>query len=224
MANLLKAALIAAVSAVLLAGCANEKSRTGEDISIVDADEQKAKLLAKIENKYESPEAHYQLAELYHADRLYDKAEFHYNVALGFDPVYHEAQAGMIQTLMDAGREPRAKVAAEFFINQVSHSAESSVRLAKAFQKERLDDFALACYEQALGLAPNSAAINRQIGYYHLSKGDNVRAEEYLKRSFQLGPYQAEVAGELGRLGVIVQIPRKKEADTQKIDRVLNEE
>jgi hypothetical protein len=44
-----------------------------------------------------------------------------------------------------------------------------------------------------------------------------------LKHSFQLDPYQAEVAGELGRLGVIVQIPREIEKDTKKFDQILGQ-
>lgn len=107
-------------------------------------------------------------------------------------------------------------------MNQAGTSASASLRLGQAFQKELMDEYAVACYQQALALAPNSAAIHRQIGYYYLSKGDRVRAEEYLKRSFAIDPYQAEVAGVLGRLGVVVQIPRKTEANTKKLDKILN--
>jgi Flp pilus assembly protein TadD len=76
---------------------------------------------------------------------------------------------------------------------------------------------------QALRLAPNSARVHRQLGYYYLSKNDKVRGEEYLKRSFQLDPVQPEVAGELGRLGVEVRIPRKTEKRTKKIDKTAEE-
>jgi len=65
--------------------------------------------------------------------------------------------------------------------------------------------------------------LHKQIGYYYLSKREQVRAEEYLRRSFQLDPYQAEVAGELGRLGIVVQIPRKVEKNTKKLDKLINE-
>ena len=46
-------------------------------------------------------------------------------------------------------------------------------------------------------------------------------AEEYLRRSFQLNPYQPEVAGELGRMGVVVQIPRKRQKNTKGLDKLL---
>ena len=85
-----------------------------------------------------------------------------------------------------------------------------------------MDEYALVCYRQALGLSPNSAAIHKQIGYYYLSKKDMVLAEEYLRRSFQLDPYQPEVAGELGRMGVVVQIPRKVDKSGKKADKAMD--
>ena len=108
-------------------------------------------------------------------------------------------------------------------MNQAGTSASASLRLGQAFQRELLDDYAVACYQQALGLAPNSAAIHRQIGYYYLSKTDKVRAEGYLRRSFQIDPYQAEVAGVLGRMGVVVQVPRKTGTNTRKLDKILDQ-
>jgi len=74
---------------------------------------------------------------------------------------------------------------------------------------------------QAMNLAPNSAKINRQIGYYYLNKKDLIRAKEYLTRSFQLDPVQPDVAGELGRLGVAVRIPRKTETRTKNLDKIV---
>jgi Flp pilus assembly protein TadD len=71
---------------------------------------------------------------------------------------------------------------------------------------------------QALHLDPTLAKVHKQLGYYYLSKNDKVRAEEYLKRSFQLDPVQPEVAGELGRLGVEVRIPRKAERRPKKVE------
>ena len=109
-------------------------------------------------------------------------------------------------------------------MNQASSSAEASLRLGQAFQKELLDEYALSCYQQAQALAPNSALLHRQIGYYYLSKGDKVMAQDYLRRSFQLDPYQAEVAGELGRLGVVVQIPRKTQKNTKKLDNIIKQD
>ena len=87
-----------------------------------------------------------------------------------------------------------------------------------------MDDYAVACYRQALDLAPNSAALQKQVGYYYLSKGKRDLAETFLRRSFQIDPYQPEVAGELGRLGVVVKVPRKTtRTNTKELDKLLND-
>ena len=76
---------------------------------------------------------------------------------------------------------------------------------------------------QAIHLAPTSAKVHKQLGYYYLSKNDKVHAEEYFKRSFNLDPVQPEVAGELGRLGVEVRIPGKVERSPRNVNKVAEE-
>jgi len=53
------------------------------------------------------------------------------------------------------------------------------------------------------------------MGYYYLSKGDEDKAKEYFKKSFSLDPSQADVAAELGRLGVMVHIVRDSNSTTE---------
>ncbi len=179
----------------------------------VAEESEKAALQKQIDKKFENPVAHYKLGALYHADGLYDKAEYEYRTALGFDPVYYKAQAAIVKVLQDRGEAPRSKMSADIYMTQAAVSAEASMLLGKGFQQQQLDEYALKCYQQAQTLAPNSAVLFKQIGYYYLAKGDQVRAEENLRRSFQLDPYQSEVAGELGRMGVMVQIPREPKKD-----------
>jgi len=186
------------------------------------AEQKKARLLKQINRKFENPDAHYELGQLYHADGLWARAEHEYNTTLSFDPAHRKAQAAVVKVLLDSGDTAKARLSADIYMNQVVNSAEGSLNLAIAFQKELLDEYALACYQQALRLAPNSAKINRQIGYYYLSRGDKVRAQEYLSRSFQLNPNQPEVAGELGRLGVAVRIPRRASQATKKLEKIVD--
>lgn len=203
--------IVTLMLSLCVSGCqwfSKSSAKPYEEISPT-VDEQKAALQKQIERKYESPDAHYQLAKLYQADGMYDKAEFEFRVALGFDPVNYKAQAGIVKVLKDKGDAISSKTQAGIYMNQAGVSAESSLLLGKAFQKEGLDDYALGCYQQAQNLAPTSAVVFRQIGYFYLAKGDKVKAEENLRHSFQLDPYQPEVAEELGRMGVMVQIPRK---------------
>lgn len=209
-----------------LSGCQwfNKSSQKPYEEITPTVDEQKAELLKQIDRKYESPQAHYELGKLYHADGMYEKAEFEYRVALGFEPVYYKAQAAIVKVLVDKGEKPRSQMAADIYLNQAAVSAEASLLLGKAMLKEGLDDYALACYQQAAMLAPNSAVVYRQIGYYYLAKNDEVRAEENLRHSFQLDPYQPEVAEELGRMGVMVQIPRKPAKSDSFLDKLLKKE
>jgi tetratricopeptide (TPR) repeat protein len=192
-------------------------------ISKSPAEREKADLLRSLERRFEDPETHIELARLYQNDGLWAKAEYHYNVAMSFDPAARDAQAGMVKVLEAAGDTAKSVLTADIYIGQVSSSAAQSLRLGLAFQKQYMDEYAMQCYQQALRLAPNSAKINRQIGYYHLSKGNIDQAKDYLSRSFQLDPTQAEVAGELGRLGVAVQIPRKTQRSTGKLDKIVEE-
>jgi len=197
--------------------------KASEEIKVtnIPTEQKKRKLLKRLDRKFEDPDAHFELGQLYQAEGLWVQAEYHYNIALRFKPAHREAQASMVKVLVDSGNTEKAKTYADIYMSQVAGSATESLRLGLAFQKQQLDEYALSCYQQALHLAPNSAKINRQIGYYYLSKGDKVRAREYLSRSFDLDRNQPEVAGELGRLGVEVKIPRKTEKDTKKLDRIV---
>ena len=197
------------------------KAPQADEVKLTPTEKKKAKLLKQIDRKFENPEAHFELGQLYQADGLWSQAEHHYRIALNFDPAHRNAQAGRVKVLLGSGDTARAKLLAEEYMSQASVSAAGSLQLALAFQRQQLDEYALTCYQQALHLAPNSAKINRQIGYYYLSKGEIVRAKDYLTRSFQLNPNQPEVAGELGRLGVEIKRPRKIEKDTRKLDRIV---
>jgi len=211
--------------AILLIGCKSQRADVDASGQVrqIPAEQKKAALLKKLDRKFENPDAHYELGQLYQAERLWMKAEYHYNTALSFDPAHSEAQAAMVKTFLESGDTAKAKIYADIYMNMVAGSASGSYRLGFAFQKQLLDEYAFDCYQQALNLAPNSADVHRQLGYYYLSKNDNVRGEEYLKRSFQLNPLQTDVAGELGRLGVPVEIPRKTEKRTKKIDKIAQE-
>ncbi len=195
--------------------------KKAEQIGKMPEEEKRAELLKSIDRKFDNAQAHYELGRTYQADGLWMQAETCYNTALRFDPGHRGAQAAMVKVLLDSGNTARGELYADIYMNQVASSAAGSLRLGLAFQKERLDEYALNCYRQAQRLAPTSAKIQRQIGYYYLSKNDRVLAKEYLMRSFELDPKQAEVAGELGRLGVAVEIPRKVEKSTKKLDKIV---
>lgn len=196
---------------LVLVGCESPemKAAEAERIRKLPAEARKANLQNSLDQKFENPVAHFELAQLYHAERNWAKAEYHYNIALSFDPANADAQATMVKLFLDSGETAKSKNYANTYVNQAGNSDIESLRLAMAFEKQQLDEYALTCYQQALNLAPESARINKQMAYYYLVKNDKDRAKEYLVRSFQLDPRQPEVAGELGRLGVEVKIPGK---------------
>ena len=193
-------------------GCESEQ---GLQVKFASPEEQKAYLLREVNRKFENPPAHFQLGKLYEAEGQLDKAEYHYNVALGFDPAYRAVQAALVKMLVDNGDSIEAKEYVDSYMNQVSGSATASLELGQAFEQEGLDEQAFACYQQALRLGPELPEVHKQVGYYYLGKEDKVQAKEYLTRSFQLDANQPDVAGELGRLGVVVKIPREPEEETE---------
>ena len=188
----------------IFSGC---QPREKPDPSLMEASQRKAALLAQLDKKFENPDVHFELGQLYQAEGQWAKAEYHYNVALSFDPVHRASQAAMVKGLKSSGDTAKAQQYAKDYMNQVSGDAAALLGLAKEFDKQDLDEYALSCYQQALRVAPNSPEVNKQVGYYYLNKGDKAQAKEYLSRSFQLNPNQPDVAGELGRLGVVVKIP-----------------
>ncbi len=217
------------VCTLLFGGCGSlSRSKKATEprvggVAKMPAEEKKARLLKAIDRKFENPDAHFELGQLYQADGLWAKAEDCYKTTLNFDPAHRKAQAARVKVLLDSGDTTMAELLAGEYMNQASITASGSLRLGLAFQKQQLDDYALVCYQQALRLAPNSAKVNRQIGYYYLSKNRKELAREYLTRSFQLNPNQPEVSGELGRLGVLIKIPRKTEKNVKKLDRIVEQ-
>jgi len=175
---------------------------------------EKERLQREIDRKFDNAEAHYQLGKIYQGEGLLQRADWEFTLALQFDPVMYKAQAAKVRVYQMMRQLDKSKLAAELYINQSTASAESSAMLGRGFQQEGLEEYALTCYQQALAKAPNSAALHKQIGLYYLGKNDLARAEEYLRQSIQIDPYQPEVAEQLGRMGVVIQVPQAQAGQT----------
>jgi len=206
---------------ILFGGCGGERTRQTKEVGSTPMEIEKQKLMREIDRDFEESDPHYKLGQLYQNEGLWAQAQYEYNTALSFDPAHRRAQAATISIFQMMGDKTKADMTADTYISQTSGSPGESLKLALAFQKEKLDGLALRSYMQALRLAPNSAKINRQIGYYYLSKGDTVNARQYLYTSFRLNPNQPQVAGELGRLGVDVTGARTK--STSQLDKMVTE-
>ena len=201
------------VSGVLLCaliafGCRSTTSpRVSQQYVPTANDIRKAELERELNKKWENPAAHYELGQLYHATGDWSKADWYYDQAIGFNPVYRDAQAAKVKLQLDKGDKSKSEYLANMYITQASSSPEQLLSLGVAFEKQRLDDYALKCYQGALKIAADSYAVNRQLGYYYLAKGKKDSAKEFFIRSFQLNGSQPDVAEELGKLGVSVRIP-----------------
>jgi tetratricopeptide (TPR) repeat protein len=203
----------------LLVGCKSRQVAGTGGVQTIPPAQRKAELLKTLDRKFENPQAHYELGQVYLAEKQWLKAEYHFSQAISFDPAHSEAQAAMVKVFIESGDTAKSKTYADIYMNQAAGSASASFRLGLAFQKQLLDEYAFDCYMQAIHLDPTFAKVHKQLGYYYLGKNDKVRAEEYFKRSFNLDPVQPDVAGELGRLGVEVRIPGKAERNTRKVNK-----
>ena len=196
------------ICTIVLSGCNNTTS--GDSVvQTKSANERKAELLKSLDDKFENPDAHFELGKLYHAEKEWSQAEWRYHRALNFDPVHWPAQAAMAKLFIDSRDPAEARKIADYYINKVSISTPQSLELALAFQNEQLDDYAMTCFKQALNLAPNSPEVHKKMGYYYLSRNDKAKAEEHFVLSYRFNNRQPDVAYELGRLGVEVRIPQK---------------
>ena len=191
----------------------NKSAPDNQGVQMITADEQKADLLEQLDKRFQNPDAHYRLANLYHSENLYDQAKFHYETALRFDPAHRHAQAAYVKLLLDLKENTEAQTKAALFMDQVSGSYRESLKLARTFKAHGVEVYSLATYQQALQIEPESAEIFKDLGFHYLDKGDTQLAKSYLTRSFQIDPNQADVAGELGRLGVEVKMPEPPEKE-----------
>ena len=205
------AALLACAIGIFGCNGGNGKSSESGKSQVLSAAQNRAGLLTKLERRFENPDMHFALGQSYRRDGLWIQAEYHFETALRFDPLNRAAQAAMIRLLIDSGEQAKASICAKRYIKQVEYSWKETMKLGDALEQERVEEYALACYQQAVRLAPESPQGHKALGRYYLSKNDSDMAKEYFKQSFRLDPSQAEVAGELGRLGVVVSVPRNAE-------------
>jgi len=202
---LLAAVLLVFITAIV--GCSGEQAGGLQSDTLAGAAE-RVELHAKLQQHFESPDVHFELAQSYRKYGLWRQAKYHYESALRFDPINRGAQAAVVKILLDRGQQSQAAACAKQYIKQAEYSLQETMKLGRAFEQEGAGEYAFACYQQAVKLSPESPEGHKALGWYYLSKNNDDMAKECLKQSYRLDPSQAEVAGELGRLGVIVTLPR----------------
>ena len=187
---------------VFLTGCVNQQPITFAEN--VTPSQKKVELKKRLDRRFNDYEASFLLAQLYHAEKSYDDAEFYYENALRANPVYKPAQAGLVKLFVDRGETVKAQHYFENYLNLAGDIPSKIIELAQAFQDQGVDTFALASLNKALSIAPKSAEVNKALGYYYLKRNDKDKAREYFENSFNIDSKQDDVARELGFLGVPV--------------------
>ncbi|MEN6308603.1 MAG: hypothetical protein ABFD91_12700 [Anaerohalosphaeraceae bacterium] len=196
METILRASLV--VLMLMVIGCGPKKQPIGPDTE--------ESLLMQLDQKFENPDAHYKLAKIYHSQGQWVKAEYEYNIAIGFAPLNKWPEAGLVKLYEDLGKKDNAQAATDKAMRTCTSDNEL-IMLAKAMQKENLHVHAQTVYEYALTVAKNKGGIYKEMGYYYLTMGDKVRAEDAFRKSLEIRPYQPDVSAELGRMGVKVVAP-----------------
>jgi Tfp pilus assembly protein PilF len=160
-------------------------------------------LLAEINNDFSNADLHYRLGRIYHQKGKAASAEFEYERALVFDPLCFDAQAALVKLWQDSGNAAKADQQADMYIDRAGNP-KNLIGLGAAFHRQGLIEQAKRCYELAIQRDPNNALAYKQLGLYYLTKKDKASATQMFTKSFELDPYQADVAQELGRLGITV--------------------
>jgi Flp pilus assembly protein TadD len=197
-----------------LSGCALQSPDV--DRTYVDTiPDKESYLLSKLDQRFENPEVHCELGRYYQSEGKWDKAEYHFKTALGFDPAHRETQAAYVKMLKDKGDRTAADQAIQRYQRQLATDSEQMVYLAVALADEHLDSYAVSCFERALQIDPTSWDANKQIGMFYMNHDERDKAKDYLSKSFKLNPNQPVVANALGLLGVVVEVPVHYQAQTE---------
>jgi tetratricopeptide (TPR) repeat protein len=187
---------------VFLSGCVNQQGYAFSDN--ISPEQKKVELKERLKRRYNDPQAHFLLAQLYQADRSWDDAEFYYNNSLRFDPVYMPAQVGMVKLFLDRSDALKAQHYFENYLNLAGEKPSNIVKLGREFQDQGVDSYAMACFDKALAIAPKSAEVHKYLGYFYLRKNDRNKAIDHFEESFNIDSTQKDVSRELGILGVPV--------------------
>jgi tetratricopeptide (TPR) repeat protein len=194
------------IAAAMIAGC--QPKAANDSLAGLSPDQQKQRLFEQFEARFGTPMAHFKLAEIYRNEGELRKAGYHFETAADFKPYFWEAQAASVKAYLDANAPDKPAQLQDKWATMVTH-ADDCLSLAKAYENAGLTAQAKAIYDKAERVAPKSAKVFKASGFFYLAQKDKAIAEVKFRRSFELDPYQPDVSAELGKMGVIVQSPRK---------------
>ena len=202
-AKLLLIGITAFVMIVCLYGCSRQQNII--TTSNMDPYSDRLSILkSQLNMNYANPNAHCELGKYYLAKGMWARAEFHLEAALNCDPGHRNSQAAYIKLFHKKGDLIKAQQYFSKYQRQLISSPDEMVKFAKVLGEEGLDQFALNCFNQALLLNPDSSDANKYLGYFYLYRNNNKLAKRYFTKSFKLNANQPDIAGELGKMGVVI--------------------
>ncbi len=205
--NKFRSIIMLCLVGLLAAGCTSQTPKPAQTdarqtVKLAPLEDEGA-LLGAIEDDFSNADLHYRLGRVYHQRSQAASAEFEYERALVFDPLHFDAQAALVKLWGDTGNKLRAEQEIDRYIDRAG-TAKNLLGLGMAFHRQGLTEAAKRCYDLAIQRDPQDAQAYKQMGLYYLSRNDKANAGQMFAKSFELNPYQSDVAMELGRLGITV--------------------
>jgi len=116
-----------------------------------------------------------------------------YERAYELAPDRHEILPRLVSALLASGETMQARVRAR--LAREDHPDEAAVWLATArlHEEEMRSDDALAAYERAYGLAPETPGLRLKLGNLYMKAGRDAEAREYLAEAIELPDTPTEV-------------------------------
>ena len=171
-----------------LAQRASEKERLYIEASYASGDD-KLSILQEMAEKYpKEKQVHFEMAQIYDTDEMFDKAIEEYEKALELDPNYGYALNSFAYMYSDMGNYEKAL---EYFRKYASVNPDDANPFDSMaelyFRMGRLDE-AIAKYKEALDIKPDFYQTNWRIGYIHALKEDYNEALKWVDRDIAAAP------------------------------------
>ena len=151
--------------------------------------EDKLSILQEMAEKYpKEKQVHFEMAQYYDTEEMFDKAIEEYERALELDPNYGYALNGFAYMHSDMGNYEKALEYFKKYASMNPNDANPFDSMAELyFRMGRLDE-AIARYKEALNIKPDFFQTNWRIGYIYALKEDYKEALEWVERDIAAAP------------------------------------
>ncbi|MGI9318478.1 MAG: 2OG-Fe(II) oxygenase family protein [bacterium] len=149
--------------------------------------------IASLSAKYVQPQVHNNLANLYNAESIFDRAVSHYQEAIRQKPDYHEAIRNLALCYGKQGAYRQAIDTLKIVLRSHSKDVTAMTAIADAYRETGQHRQAEQNYEQALAVQPDHVNAWHNRGLNQHLTGHVDQALQYYKHALELRPDQPEV-------------------------------